>query len=488
MCINGVSVGMSKRERKEVKIVLVNPPPNPEAFVDYQNPLIGLAYIAAVLEKNGYNVRVIDCPPFNMTQEDLKKEIALLKPDIVGITSVTATFPSVLQAAHAIKDAYPRALIVLGGPDATIRDKQILSECEEVDIVVRCEGEQTILDLAYRVSNSSLKDLHDVAGITFRKNGKIFRTPNRPLIQNLDELPYPAYKYFPLRKYRLFGKLILPIITSRGCPFQCTFCVTPQMVGKKFRARSPKNVVDELELLRDTYGADAFTFHDETFTYDEKRVFEICEEIKRRKIGLPWSCQTRVDHVSKKVLAKMKEANCQLVSFGVESGCQKILDTMKKGTTVEQNERAIRWAKEIGLHVSISVVMGYPGETTDTLKLTMDFIRKVKPDDVYLYLATPYPSIELRDLVKKLGWRMSKKWSHYEMQTPAFENPLLSFDKIIKTRETFYNNFYSPSYILRQSIKGTFYSKIMAETALHQLLWRIKLPWISANFKKLLRL
>jgi anaerobic magnesium-protoporphyrin IX monomethyl ester cyclase len=482
------SVGMPMRERKGVKIALVNPPTNPEAFVDYQNPLIGLAYMAAVLEKNGYEVTVVDCPPLNMTHEGLRQEIARLEPDIVGITSVTATFPSVLQAAHAIKESYPRALIVLGGPHATIRDKQILSGHEEVDIVVRCEGEQTILDLACCVSNFGLKDLHEVAGITFRKNGQIIRTPNRPFIQDLDELPYPAYKYFPLKKYRLFGKLILPIITSRGCPFQCTFCMAPRMAGKRFRARSPKNVVDELEWLRDTYGADAFTFQDETFTYDEKRVFEICEEIKKRKIGLPWNCQTRVDHVSKEVLAKMREAKCQLVSFGVESGSQKILDAMKKGTTVEQNERAVRWAKEVGLDVSISVVMGYPGETTDTLKLTMDFIRKVEPDDVYLYLATPYPSIELHDLVKDLGWRMSKEWSHYEMQTPAFENPLLSFDKIIKTRETFYNNLYSPSYILRQSIKGTFYSKIMAETALHQLLWRIKLPWISANFKKLMRL
>jgi anaerobic magnesium-protoporphyrin IX monomethyl ester cyclase len=477
---------MPMPERKGVKIVLVNPPPNPEAFVDYQNPLIGLAYIAAVLEKNGYKVAVVDCPPLNMTHEGLRREIARLEPDIVGITSVTATFPSVLQAAHAIKESYPRVLIVLGGPHATIMDKQILNEEAAVDIIVRGEGEQTLSELMHHVFNFG--NLHEVAGITFRKNEHIIRTPNRPFIKDLDELPRPAYKYFPLNKYRISGRLILPVITSRGCPFQCSFCVDPQMFGSKFRMRRIKNVVDELEWLRDTHGADGFMPQDDTFTLDIERVIELCEEIKRRKLGLPWSCQTRVDHVSKKLLAKMREANCELVHFGVESGSQKILDAMKKGTTVEQNERAIRWAKEVGLPVSISVIIGYPGETADTLKQTMDFIRKVEPDDVYLYLATPYPSLELRDLVKDLGWRMSKEWSYYEMQTPAFENPLLSFDKIIKIRETFYNNLYSPSYILRQLIKGTIYSKIMAETALHQLLWRIKLPWISANFKKLIRL
>jgi anaerobic magnesium-protoporphyrin IX monomethyl ester cyclase len=247
-------------------------------------------------------------------------------------------------------------------------------------------------------------------------------------------------------------------------------------------------VVDELEWLRDTYGAGAYSFNDEIFTYDKKRTLEICDEIKGRKIGIPWNCQTRVDHVTKKLLVKMREANCQLVSFGIESGCQKILDSVRKKTTIEQNKRAVRWAKQSGLSVAFSVIIGYPGETEDMLRQTLDFIHKVEPDDVYLYLATPYPNIELRDRVKDMGWRMSEEWSNYEMQTPAFENPILSFDRVNKIRETFYNNLYSPSYILRQLMNGTLYGKIMAETALHQLLWRMKLPWISANFKKLARI
>jgi len=335
-------------ERKSAKIALVNPPPPLEAFVHYQNPLIGLAYMAAVLEKNGYEVTVVDCPPLNMTYEGLKRKILRLEPDIVGITSVTVTFSSAIQAARVIKESYPQTLIVLGGPHVTVMDEQTLSEQPEVDIVVRGEGEQTMLELVDLTSKSNLKNLGEVAGITFRENGEIIRTQDRPFIQDLDELPYPAYKFFPLRRYRRFGKLILPIITSRGCSFNCSFCLAPRMAGKKFRARSPKNVVDELEMLRDVYEPDAFTFHDETFTHDKKRVFKICEEMKNRNIGLPWDCSTRVDQVSKDVLVKMRAAKCQLVSFGVESGSQEILNAMRKGTTVSQNETAIMWARAQG--------------------------------------------------------------------------------------------------------------------------------------------
>ena len=470
------SVGMPVEERKSAKITLVNPPLPPKAFLHPQFPLIGLAYMAATLEKNGYEVTVVDCPPLNMTHEGLKQEIVRLEPDIVGITSMTVTFQSALQAARVTKESYPRALIVLGGPHATVMDEQTLSEHKEVDIVARGECERTISELARYVSNHCLKDLQKVAGITFRKDGQIVRTPNRPFIQNLDELPYPAYKYFTLRKYRYLGKLTLPIMASRGCPFQCAVCLASRMSGKRVRTRNPKNVVDELEWLRDTHGADAFTFHDPTFTLDKKRVFEICEEINSRKIALPWDCSTRVDQVSKAVLAKMRAANCQLVGLGVESNSQKILNAMKKGTTTEQNERAVGWAKEVDISFGVFLIIGYPGETIDTLKESLDFVRRTEPDDVYISFAMPYPSTEFYDLVKEMGWKMSTDWSRYDNVTPVFENPLLPDDKLMDTRKKFYNNFYSPAYILHQSLKRNFYSQIMARTALNHILWRTKLP------------
>ncbi|MEM2703017.1 MAG: radical SAM protein [Candidatus Bathyarchaeia archaeon] len=463
--------------RKHAKIALVNPPPPQGAFIHYQNPPIGLAYLAAILEANDFDVKVIDCPPLNINYENLKREIKSFQPNAVGITSVTVTSTSAFKVARIVKETFPETLTILGGPHVTVLDEQILMDHPEVDIVVRGEGEQTMLELANLIANSNFKVLDSVAGITFRRSGRIIRTPDRPFIQNLDQLPRPAYKYFPLEKYKIFGKLILPILASRGCPYRCAFCLAPKMAGKKVRARSPKSIVDELEWLRDACRADAISFHDETFTYYEARVLKICEEIKKRKIDLPWDCSTRVDCVSKKLLATMKSANCQLVSFGVESGSQKILEMMRKGTTVEQNEKAIKIAKEVGLSVTISIIIGYPGETEETLKQTLDFIRRTEPDDVHISIATPYPGTELYDLVKNLGWRMVKEWHCFDMQTPVFDNPNLPID-LKEERRKFYSEFYSPKYVLLQSFKGfrgNLYCRIMARAALNNIILRNKL-------------
>jgi radical SAM superfamily enzyme YgiQ (UPF0313 family) len=258
------------------------------------------------------------------------------------------------------------------------------------------------------------------------------------------------------------------------------------MCGKRFRTRSPKKVLDELEWLRDEHEADVFAFYDDTFTFDAKRAYEICEEMKRRRFNLPWDCRTRVDRISPEILTKMRNSNCQLIHYGVESGNQKMLDAMKKGTTVQQNEAAIKLTKKIGISVAISVVVGYPGETPEMLKQTFDFIRKTNPDYVYVCQAIPYPGTELYENLKELGWEVSTDWNHYDEQSQVFTNPLLSPQKIDEVRGNFYNSFFSPAYLLRKSLKRDFYSQIMARTALNHLLWRTKLPrWVSANLKKL---
>jgi radical SAM superfamily enzyme YgiQ (UPF0313 family) len=468
-----------------IKIALVVPPATSMEQMWCPNLPIGLAYLAAVLEKAGCGLTVFDCPALEMDHKKLGAKLASFEPDVVGITSVTPTINSAILAARVAKEACPDGPVVLGGPHATFMDEQILSENPDVDVIVRGEGEQTLLELVDVVSKSNLKGLDEVAGVTFRKNGQIIRTPDRPFIQNLDELPRPAYHYFALEKYQLFGKSILPILTSKGCPFQCSYCVSSRMVGKAFRGRDPNHVVDELEWLRDVHGADAFTFYDDAFTYDTQRALKICEEIKKRNIGIAWDCQTRVDEISQEVLVKMRDADCQLVSFGAESGCQRILDSVNKRTTIEQNEKAVKLAKGIGLSVAVSVIIGYPGETLDTLKQTFDFVRRTKPDYVYLCLATPYPGTALRSALEDLGWAMSSEWSRYDMLTPVFENPLLSVD-LVEARREFYSNFYSWSYILGQQLRGTFYSKIMARTALNDRIWRTKLlRWVFANSRKL---
>jgi anaerobic magnesium-protoporphyrin IX monomethyl ester cyclase len=461
-------------EKRRLKVALISPPPASQwAFVDYQYPIIGLAYLAAVLEKH-------------LTYKNIDQEIGRFQPDIVGITSVTATFKSALKVAQNTKQTCPQATVVLGGPHVTIGDDQFLLQHPEVDVVVKGEGEQTIVELSRYLSGQRV--LNDISGIAFRNNGQVVRTANRPCIQNLDDLPYPAYHYFPLIKYRIFKKIGVPMLTSRGCGSGCSFCLVPHIAGNNFRARTPASVVNELEYIKSRYQVDFVTFNDEIFTYDKKRVLDICSGIKQLRINVPWDCQTRVDLVSKDLLHAMKEANCQLINFGVESANQNILNAMGKGTTVQQNATAIRMAKEAGLSVTVSLLLGYPGESDHTIHQTIDFIKRTEPDDLYLFLATPFPSTQLHDAVGDLGWKMSQDWDSYEMQTASFENLWVPFDRINKMREVFYNQLYSPAYILRQSAKGTIYSKIMVENALHQLLWRIKLPWLSSNFKRIVRL
>jgi radical SAM superfamily enzyme YgiQ (UPF0313 family) len=457
------------------KIALVNSPLLQEAGHHPLFPPLGLAYMAAVLEQNNFEVQIFDCPVNGMNHEKLKAELESYQPTMVGIGSMTPVVESALKSAHVAKEVLPDAKVVMGGPHATFAGKQILTDEKDVDIVVRGEGEETLLELVKQ--SPELKKLSEIKGITFRKDNQIIESPNRPFIENLDALPLPAYKLIPIKKYKITGMKLLPVISSRGCPFQCSFCVASQMFGVKFRARSAKNVLDELEWLKTEYEAEGIAFQDDTLTFDKKRALDICDGMIDKKLNLHWGCGTRVDVVTKELLAKMAKAKCDEIMFGVESGCQRIRDLLKKRVTTEQCINAIKWAKEAGIFVTVSVIIGYPGETKETLQESLDFVRKVEPDDVWLCHATPYIGTELRALVERHGWKMSDDWKIYNTMNPIFEDPLLPAKEIAEIRKKFYDKFYGPKYILRQTVKGYFkgnmYSKIMTRTAVNYNLWRV---------------
>jgi len=459
----------------KTKIALVNTPLLEGAG---DHPLfapLGLAYMSAVLKQNGFEVKVFDCPIYGIDHEKLKSELSAFQPTIVGVGAMTQTFESALKTAHAAKEACPEAKIVMGGPHATFQDKEILSQEKVVDIIVRGEGEETLLELA---KQPELQNINEIKGITFREDNHIIQTPTRPFIQDLDALPRPDYKEIPIEKYRINGKRILPVISSRGCPFQCSFCVASEMFGRTFRARSPKNVVDEIEWLKNQYGAEGIQFQDDTFSFDKKRAIDICNGMIERKINLQWGCGTRADVTTKELLATMKKAGCNEICFGVESGCQRIRDSLKKKVTTEQCENAIKWAKEAGIFVTVSIILGYPGETRETLQESLDFVRKVEPDSVWLNIPTPYPGTELRALVQSYGWKMTDDWNRYNTMNAIFEDPNLPANVVLQMRQDFYNKFYSTRYFMRQAVKGylrgSVYSKIMARTAANYILMRTK--------------
>ncbi len=460
---------------KAARVTLVNPPYPKGAPKSLFLPL-GLSYLAAVLEENQHEVHVLDLQITDPAPELLEYELSRTNADIVGVTTSTLTFWPAVDVVKAAKKVLPDALTVLGGPHVTALPERTLAENPSVDVVVRGEGERTMLELAKLAGNANAATLNEVNGITFRKNGQTHATPNRAFIDNLDELPHPAYKFFPLDRYGMAGTNYLPIMTSRGCPFQCTFCLAHEMCGTKFRTRSPPKVLEELEWLRDTHHADVIAFYDDTFTVDKKRANDVCDLMKQRGFDLPWDCRTRVDQINEEILVKLRNANCRLVHFGAESGSQVMLNAMKKGTTVEKNAWAIRLAKKVGIGVAISVVVGYPGETPEMLQQTFDFIRQTQPDFVYVCQAIPYPGTELLEMLQTQGTPVSTDWNRFDEQSPVFENKLLPPEKIDAMRGKFYDDFLSPRYFLTKSMKQDFYSKIMARTARNHLLWRMGVP------------
>ena len=454
-------------------VTLVNPPYPKGAHQHPPFTPLGLGYLAAVLLKNQYKVDVIDCQVLNTSYEEVKSKLAKRKPDIVGMTSTTLTYKSALRIAKIAKELNPDCLTLLGGCHATFWDDKALQDCPEIDIVVRGEGEQTILELVERLETG--RAFHDVLGITCRNGEKIVRTSNRPHIEDLDSLPFPAHHLWPIEHLRKYGKVIFPVMTSRGCTFWCEFCTAVRMFGRRYRTRSPKNVVDELEFLQKNYGAEQFTFYDDTFTVNQARTAEICDEIIARNLKIEWDCETRVDMVSKELLQKMKNAGCFAVWYGLESGSQRLLDAIGKGISLTQVIRAFKWTKEVGLIAVVGVILGLPNETKETAWETIKFVERLNPDDVGYYIATPYPGTPMYDFVKEKGWLKVTDFDKYDTATPIFEIPTMSMQELREIREQAFQRFYlRPTYVLRMFTKGGTYGFSATRTAFAHLLRAIK--------------
>ncbi|MBT0158921.1 radical SAM protein [Candidatus Bathyarchaeota archaeon A05DMB-2] len=455
-------------------VTLVNPAAPAGAAMHLPFALLGLGYLAAVLEKNQYPVDVIDCQVLKLSFEEFRTEIGKRQPDVVGVTSSTLTYKTGLKLVKIAKEVNPNCLTIMGGPHVTFWDDKALEECPELDVVVRKEGENTFLEMVQRIEAG--KSINDVIGTTCRKDGKIVRNPDRPYIEDLDALPFPARHLWPMERLREYED-VLYLATSRGCVYWCEFCTTVRMHGRKYRMRSPKNVVDELEYLYKTFNVDKFTFCDDAFTVDQPRTEELCREILSRGLKITWNCGTRVDMITKGLLMKMKEAGCISVWFGVESGSQEVLDCMKKGISTEQTVKALGWVRELGLKPVPNVILGFPGETKKSAWKTIKFVEKISPDDVGFYnVATPFPGTPLYDQVKEKGWLRVTDFDKYDTTTPIFETPWLSMKDLGKLREAAFHHFYlRPGYFFHNYRKRKFWTLATALTILSHLKGSIRL-------------
>jgi anaerobic magnesium-protoporphyrin IX monomethyl ester cyclase len=454
-------------------ITLVNPPYPTRPYQHQPFPPLGLGYLAAVLEKNKYEVDVIDCQALRLSYEAFKREISKRKPNVVGLTATTRTYKSALRIIEISKELDPNCLTVFGGPHITFWDENALRDCQSLDIVVRREGEYTLLELVQRLEAE--KDYHNVQGTTCRKNGKIMRNPDRPFIENLDQLPFPARHLWPLEQLRKYEDIFY-LTTSRGCVYWCEFCAAVRMFGRRYRMRSPKNVVDEIEFLNKTYNATKFTFCDDAFTVDQPRTEELCKEIKNRELRIKWNCGTRVDMITKDLLLKMRSAGCVSVWFGVESGSQHVLNEMRKGISTEQTIRAIGWVRELGLKPVPNVLIGFPGETEESAWRTIKFAEKISPDEVAFFnIATPLPGTPMFDMVRENRWVRIFDFDLYDCATPIFETPTLNMKQVAELYQQAFESFYfRPTYIPRQFTKGLTYGFSATRKVANQLVFAIR--------------
>jgi anaerobic magnesium-protoporphyrin IX monomethyl ester cyclase len=447
-----------------MKITLVNPPYPPSVHSHPPFIPLGIAYLGAVAEKAGHTVTAIDCQAEKLTPETFRNRIATTSSDIIGITATTLLYKSAMKLVTIAKEVQPNATTILGGSHGTFWDENALHEYPALDVVVRREGEQTLLELAEKLEAQA--NLSGVLGITYRDGDKTIRNADRPFIEDLDSLPFPAHHLLPLENLKHNGKIIFPLVSSRGCVYWCDFCSTVRMFGRGYRWRSAKNVVDEMELIHKRYGVDQVTFYDDAFSVNRERVVEICRELHTRKLKLKWDCGTRVDMVDRELLKTMYDAGCFAVWLGVESGSEKILGAMNKKIKIEQTRQAYKTAHQIGLMTIANVVLGFPGETEETALETINLVKELNPDDVGFYIATPYPGTPMYEEVIKNGWLRVTDFDKYDTAGPTFETPTLSMQKVAELRAKAYQDFYlRPRYVLKMMRRGGVYGVAALKTS-----------------------
>lgn len=434
-------------------VVLINPEDRTAVKnkLGFVLPPLNLMYLGASLERASFSVKIIDDDLRRMGVEGVARLVERINPFIVGITATTATIRTSLEYIKAIKDRLPNVLTVIGGPHPTFLPVDTLRECRDLDVVVMGEGEATIVDLAENHEREG--SLEGVAGITYRDGDRIRTNEPRALIEDLDEIPFPARHLVPFRDYETSSQDAGGMITSRGCVYPCRYCSSSLIMGKKFRFRSPENVVDEVEELVEVYGLHDIAFLDDTFMLHRPRAREISEEIRRRNLDVSFVTSSRVDMVQESLLRDLRNAGMSTIYYGVESGCQRVLDMMKKGITVKQAEDAVRVTKKVGVDVITSFILGYPGEKPSEMDRTIDFSIKLDPDYSQYSILTPFPGTPIYAELKSQGL-IEDDWENYTVIKPVikYEKLGLSRELIQKKLVKAYLKFYSrPRYLLKHS-------------------------------------
>ncbi len=369
----------------------------PNYDVHVVHPPLGLGYLASYLEKGSHIVSIFDGTLKNADLEDYLLEISRFSPDLVGISVLSRGHHKVKTMVKTIKKRFKNLPVVIGGTQVTAAPKEVLADLG-ADFAVVGEGEITLFELVGALEKN--EKLTQVDGLAFWRGKSIILTKPRELIKDLDSLPFPAWHLMPPAEYRIAPILepvkaspVGPIFTSRGCPYDCSFCASNATWQRKLRFRSLRNIIEEIKMLKEEYGIKEIHISDDNFTADTKRAEKICDALIKEKINLPWQCPSgvRIDRLPLPLLTKMKKSGCYAVGLGIESGNQEILKRANKKLDLKVIPGVLKDLRRIGIESYGFFILGLPGETRETLRETVDFALKNQFDRVWFNLFTPYP-------------------------------------------------------------------------------------------------
>ncbi len=423
-------------------------------------PTYALPCLGAIAQQSGVEVRLLDASAEGLTIEQTLTQIRAYQPTLVGISSTTVGIVASAELARGVKQIDPRILTILGGCHVTAIPEETLAEFESFDIGVIGEGELTFAEILQQIKeHDALRD--DTDGTVVRQAGTITVNPPRPRIENLDTLPFPAWKLLGTKFPRAFTPSpsrikrfpCASVVFTRGCPNQCHFC-DRSVFGNRVRSVSPEYAVTMLKELRYDFGVKEILIEDDTFIISRQRIQEFCERLIADKVDITWSCLGRADYVNSEMLQLMKRAGCWHISYGIESGDQRILDAMCKNETLAQIESAIRWTKEAGIQAKGFFMVGFPGETLHSLQLTKEFALRLPLDDISVMQLTPFPGSAVYDYADEYGM-FERDWRKMNVLNTVFIPTGFTKAELENFRRDIFRAFYFRPSILFQKFRET---------------------------------
>lgn len=440
------------------KVLLINPPtgiydradrcqaPIEEEGIEMIRPPMDLAYMAAMIEKAGGKAVIKDYPAERKDLSDFKTDLLKIKPDILVLSVTTPTLDSDLRCCTIAQKINPKIITVAKGAHFYEFDKEVLTNFKDLDMVIRGEAELAIFEIV------SGEKLQDIKGISYRRGKIIFRNEERPFLENLDSLPLPARHLLNNKLYR-FPDTSLPyalILSGRGCPGSCIFCLVGKVSGKKLRVRSVKSIINEIEDCIRNFNIKTFFFRADTFTWKKDWVIELCEELIKRNLKIRWGTNSRVDTIDEEMLIAMKKAGCDVIGFGVESGHQEILDKMGKNITLEDSRQAVKLCNKYGVKTLLFFIMGLPWENKNTIEETINFAKQLPGTFYNFSIAYPFPGTEFAEIAKKNNLLTKHSLYGYDYARPAVRTFFLSNEDLVFYRNKALRSIYfRPLYVLR---------------------------------------